>query len=67
MHSKLTKQMQDNQKRWQCWQSKQLDNFQSVAMEAEQNSTSKKGFTAKRPHVHVGLEKIGRNLRKLRG
>jgi hypothetical protein len=67
MHSKLTKQMQNNQQRWQCWQSKQLETFQSAAAEAEQHSTSKKGFTAKRPHVHGGLEKIGRGLRKLRG
>jgi len=65
MHSKITKQMHDNQQRWQSWQAKQLENYKSAAMEAEQDSTSKKGITAKRHHVH--LEKISRGLRKLRG
>jgi len=65
MFTKLTKQMHDNQQRWQSWQARQLESYQSAATEAEQNSTSKKGFTAKRHHAH--LEKISRGLRKLRG
>ncbi len=67
MHVMLTKQMHDNQQRWQSWQAKQIECFQSAALEAGEDSTSKKGFTAKRPHVHSGLDKLGRGLRKLRG
>ena len=64
MHTKLSKQMHDNQQRWHSWQAKQLETFHR-AVEAEQHSN--KGFTAKRPHLHGGLEKLGRGLRKLRG
>jgi hypothetical protein len=67
MHIKLTKQMHDNQQRWQSWQAKQLEHFQSAAVEAGHDSKSKKGFTAKRPHIHTGIEKIGSGLRRLRG
>jgi len=67
MHSTLTKQMQDNQLRWQTWQAKQLDVFNNAAQAAEHDSSSKKGFTAKRTHVHNGFEKLGRSMRKLRG
>ncbi|KIW80946.1 hypothetical protein Z517_03969 [Fonsecaea pedrosoi CBS 271.37] len=68
MHSKLTKQMQarsNNQQRWQSWQAKQIECFQGAAMEAGKDAKSSKGFTSKRPHIH--LDGISRSLRRLRG
>ncbi|OQV07061.1 hypothetical protein CLAIMM_11548 isoform 3, partial [Cladophialophora immunda] len=63
MHSKLTKQMQarsHNQQRWQSWQAKQIECFQGAAMEAGKDTKSNKGFTSKRPHIH--LDSISRGL-----